>query len=806
MGFYLEENENLIYISDSYLRYAILNNDKVPSSIVNVPDPSSELILNKLGVEIPMIGMDEIIDCFIGMINKSNIDKLSIILEFNRSHILAIFYLLYSNRIGPDGLDLILSASSYQSRSELLISYLREQDDGTIDILMPMFELIRKLSGYKNKWELASTGESIASVTNKLNNWKLDSKYMLLNQGNIFYEYNERNQKTRKGANISLLKYCDKWKGINLDTYSGLSKTIKDNNMSFENAADNLWVAKDIHYYSYESDDIKKELFNSSKEKFREINRIATKFTNAWKRYRTANGKNYDHFGEAYCKKKLAVNRAAIEEDLIAELAGTAAINKFNNRTNPNCKKVKFSSDEIESSIMNAFRVHFNHALRSSVDDDDIYKNSYKKDVASKNVFSLYDNMINKNDIKYSVAKVEKLKVAGSNDKISQFTSCLPIMIGTPFSLYGYPVGKLVKDTNDVNLFGTTISFKYDTYTGYIDILPEKDTTDLEIKAEILNKLSNLTAVKYDGIENITEEDGTVRPSLIRKHTGVNLTNHYFAKSHVTHKPTEFDFSIVDTNIKTMAYALAMETDIESLALLSLESFLEATLTAIETAKSTPVSPYNKPDFYNLKTLLKYDYLITDLDSSNGTGKFSNFGTVDFFNTIKTFLEKNNILTVGTKTDIIADPRGNIRVILETLESTEFKPNTFEDCFILSYGINIVKQYLEYLLDDNNKDIESCLKVSEFYYNLYKLSYLYRHTLLSVLPVISEYISNPLYIRLDENPMHDNKQIDKAIKFFEKYSRSRAVSKSMKSDKLTINALENMKVGILSLSDILKYY
>lgn len=205
MGFYLETNEDTIYISDSYLQSKLIHNNKGGLTKASAVTSENEKLLKKIGYTLEIVKEDDLINSLIDRLTKNNMNDYSILTTFTKTHLLVIAYLLYEGRINDEGLQEILFSTNYSDRSEILVSYLTEIDTEEVDIFKTLKSKVRKMSNIKNKYEMASTGVTYDSVTTQLRNNRMLPDITKVSLGGYYYHI-----KTC-GAGNTIYKYCDYW-------------------------------------------------------------------------------------------------------------------------------------------------------------------------------------------------------------------------------------------------------------------------------------------------------------------------------------------------------------------------------------------------------------------------------------------------------------------------------------------------------------------------------------------------------------------------------------------------------------------
>ena len=94
MAFYLEGT----YIDDAYLRKKILDNDQVSIEKNNNSYKKNENIFKKIGVEIEDVKYEDLLSILERQFSDDELDEYSALLNLNKTHIIAILYLLHEGR------------------------------------------------------------------------------------------------------------------------------------------------------------------------------------------------------------------------------------------------------------------------------------------------------------------------------------------------------------------------------------------------------------------------------------------------------------------------------------------------------------------------------------------------------------------------------------------------------------------------------------------------------------------------------------------------------------------------------------
>lgn len=779
MSFYLEWGDDIVYISDSYLRREILNGTKSSIATSQLLDTRENLLLTKLGVKIPIVSIDELLDVFFKYINKDNIDELSVIMDFNRSHMLSILYLLYQSRISIDDVKDIISSSSYNTRSEMLLSHLSEQGGDSINVLMPLFELMRKLSNYSNRFELAETKGSMESIKNSLSTSKIDNLTYVINQGNYFYENLSRND------GKSLLKYCNKWNNIPLPN-DGKSTSMFPrsdsalSSYSFVNAATSLGNASttSLNFVYTENLISRSVLFDSNFDKFKRITSASLRFGKWW-HYWWESAFDFKledvTVGTKFTARSIKLEKGDVEADAISTLLAEHVKDKFNKRLNRNeLNNINKKADDI---IKHSMAVHFNHGLRLGIDDDDIGSigGVYSQNIY--NIYSMYDSLIN-NTSRYRYSRL--------NPSLGS-TTLLNSSINTPLCLNGDAVGA---DTEKVTIERKGRDLKYTMHTGYIDILGD-DTSPNNIL--IANTFSNITNVNYS-----LDEEGKV----IKNEKNIPLNNRYFIKNHLSYLPIDFEINIKDLALLPFVELISINGASSSI-MSSINNLKDYLTSIVENIKSSTSRSYTTPSFYGLSHLFKYDYLMAKDDDG---AYFANFGTTDFYTPLVELITRNNINTEFDLETIQNDPYGAIGVLKSNIDVLydSFTPETDKEKFVTIHSLNMLKKYIDnYLLNDETEDIEVVLRTDAFYYKVYVLLFLMRHSVISLKDVRNAIFKSNAYIRLNNDPFRDNTAIRRIESFYNTYIYSPTIIRHITKYNIYPSRISNMYVGKISNRDIL---
>lgn len=783
MAFYLEWGDDTVYISDSYLRREILNGSKTSIATSQLLDDRESVLLTKLGVEIPIVSVDELLSVFFKYINKDNIDELSVLMDFNRSHLLSVLYLLYLSRISIDDIKNLIASSSYQTRSELLLSYLSGQDSESVNILMPLFELIRKLSNYSNRFELAETKNNLDSIKNNLRVSKLNNVSYIVNQGNYFYENFHRAEQ------LSLLTYCNRWKDIYLPDDSK-SRNIfarsdsRVSSYSFINVANDLGNANErkTKYILHENPISRIYYYSSNIDNYLNVATASLRFGKWWHYWWES------HFdfkikdatvATRFTKRSIYVDAGATEVDAVATMLSRVVKEKFNKRLGR--ERLNEATDSAASEVIKqSFAVQFNHGLRLGIAENDIDVTGSEFSTVIHNIYSMYDSIINDD--------VDRYRYSRRNPGAFGITLTSDDAANSPLYLDGDSVGAV---RNEVNVESGRKSIKYKDHTGYIDLM----TNELDnVKINIANSLSNITNVEYStgpGKDNTT--------ILYKKSKDIVLNNRYFVKNHISYLPVNFDFKIEELTLRPFKHDVKIGNNE-----INIGSNISSWISSIKSAYNNVINNINKsftsPSFYNIDNLLKYDFLI-ELDGE--TPKFANFGTTDFYTPLANLLTSNNISPEFDLTSVQNDPYGVVNIFKTYVDSIVFEPQNDTDRFVTVHCYNMLKKYIDYLLDDDADDIEVVLKTDSFHYKVYKLLFLVRHSILSLHDVRTLIFNTGIYKRLSDDPFRDNKSIERMENFYKKYYLSPTIFNHIHKYNIFTTDISNMYVGKISNRDMI---
>lgn len=409
MGFYLVNSERRDYISDAYLRYMLLQNDKLPKNVSSELHATDVLILNKLRVNIESLSVNDLVDNFLNNASEDELNKLAVILNFSKPYILAILYLYKEKRITVDDIDNIINATSYEKRSEIILSRLLDpEEETTYDIMTPLYYKIASMSNIKNVGEVNSGDVKKVHKENLLTEFTRDiietsfghylfSRRMLTNEKDLFKtcnkfkEYNDINEK----ISSDYFHY----KPFKSFLISGNIQTSKPYRFYTTSAAslkltsDSLAKGK-LNNSEY-TDVIESDYWFSRFVKNSEFNKLKDPY---FKKRDKVTAKNIFNYKKSY------IDLNCIECDVISNILMETVVNKFNNRLKlPNqyvSDRNYIKDSNISRYVLNSFRTHYNYGIHSE---------GYEIEVTPPTIFGT--------DFKdlFYIDKIEPTKYEGAN-------------------------------------------------------------------------------------------------------------------------------------------------------------------------------------------------------------------------------------------------------------------------------------------------------------------------------------------------------------------------------------------------------
>lgn len=255
MAFYLNGN----YISDSYLRYNLLHNNKAPEITdeingnvidgeINILTDDVKKLAEKLGLDFTEITTDTLLNRLVDIINLKNINAYSTLTNITKTHLITILYLLYEGRITEKEIMQIFSSTNYKNRTELLLSLLYEDNSKNIDFFLPLKNYTSKMTNYSNPYEFESKnfGKILKkeNLINNLSTYKFNGITQYIKYGNYFY--------APKDEKNSILYHCSLIK----DKHSNIF--MPDEKYKF------LLSGNKFDNRIFESDDLSTKTFNNS--------------------------------------------------------------------------------------------------------------------------------------------------------------------------------------------------------------------------------------------------------------------------------------------------------------------------------------------------------------------------------------------------------------------------------------------------------------------------------------------------------------------------------------------------------------
>jgi len=178
MAFYLIKNDGQrTYISNNYLRQKLITMSNSKATEITNNDISlggdDYLFFARIGYKIPEITMNDAVETLMKMITKNSIDDVSVILTLEKTHILAIVYLLREGIMSEVDFMRFIKMKSTSSRSQMLLEFIAREDE-EIDIFAPLLSALQKKSNFTNFGELSSENE-IEAAKNKIKRMAIPS-------------------------------------------------------------------------------------------------------------------------------------------------------------------------------------------------------------------------------------------------------------------------------------------------------------------------------------------------------------------------------------------------------------------------------------------------------------------------------------------------------------------------------------------------------------------------------------------------------------------------------------------------------
>lgn len=345
MAFYLEGT----YIDDAYLRKKILDNDQVSIEKNNSSYKKNEKIFKKIGIEIEDVKYEDLLSILERQFSDDELDEYSALLNLNKTHIIAILYLLHEGRIGIKEVKEILHSTSYRTRGEALVEYLVENEDSDIDIFKALKVECGKMSNYTNPSEISN--EKLSSLKDDLEKIKLNDNEVRLPYGAIYYMKKNNDTIGEK---------------VNIQQPGSLSNVIGELKLD---AAKNLFGADSFNatYISkFGSLDWKQSFFLNFFKKFIDALNIAHLFYLLSDDYKTFGG-----YFSIYTKEIYKFNSRNAFDSIAAKMIVNQALEKFKDEYRLKfTERPKISTELLESTIKEEYNRNFSQMTDESTSND----------------------------------------------------------------------------------------------------------------------------------------------------------------------------------------------------------------------------------------------------------------------------------------------------------------------------------------------------------------------------------------------------------------------------------------------------
>ena len=756
MGFYLDNR----YISDSYMKYILINNNKTPlegGAIGIDADPS--ILLNKLGIEEDHFSINDIIKAFTDIMDADSIDKYSSILTFDKSHILAIFYLIKSKKITLSDLDDIIHSTVYKNRTDLLLSFLeRESPDANkaIDIFAPLKKMASSMSMYKNNGESVFTDSDIDNIRNSIDSIQGVSGCRKLNYGS--YRYNSYSNSN------NLYRSCDNW-------FKKISNILPDDDFSKKLFCNNIGSIEELEKILEEKASnplanilsgfgILKDLI----EHFFEITILKNPYSRkAVDDYNSFYGFNLWWFNNSiysnWMKSSIIIPIDPIINDTYANAAAKYAKIDFKNRL----KLKNYTYDGFSQNI-----------------DADISKYILESHTNTFNTYAWLSDIINGSNL--------------NEENTSNYR------IGDTTIHNYYSELKHFIDSSSQNP-GLSIPHSQNDAIASITSFRGLGNSDCPLQ---------VTENQYfQGLNDIKKSLFGVIENAIKPKEGIILDNNFFSNLFIRHTNLN-DMFIYNKRILNKTTDELKDT-IEEIPVIFNDNFIRLSYSYLYTGKSWQSPLIDKKTF---RAILLMNMLIDDPKEDNGRiyADIINFGTMPIYKMINKI--SNGIISIiqkeiGENRIINSDYiKGYGTILIDRaiaiLENEELKNTETEPIDMISYHYAsiIVGKYLKYLKDDSNtmelydsfrlilsngvlgkdptdEDLMAAEKAEfeKWMYDYYKTIYFLRHSILRLKEISMALVENTEYsLLIDANSSGINTQLDKIIEYLniiaEKYCDS----------------------------------
>ena len=715
---------NGVYMSDSLLRSYLLGRAN-PSEVIKYTqgngDGASSPLIRKLNVVIPEVYPDTFVKKFMDRVNENNIDQLSSVLLLNKSHLLALMYLSYDNRLSNDTLSQVLNSNNDRNRTEILLSLLDEKETERIDIFGPLITLLNSLPRVNNYGEPSTLGKKpndiIQELTNSRKEIELKPGLSTINFGNYFYKLD---------SNIPF-KYCGKW-GINKYAYNTSDSTltftpIDSMNLSrsspgslavFQQTGslasrvprisgwDSFWESwgKALLFgggYAtvvamWRADLLANIVFNVPIDKYFEEYKLGVSIGEWW--YDEKIQSKFDKY-----KFELRYDR------IIADAFSISLIDYVSDRYKKRSEFVDVTKPNYEEIVMRSAVPHVRAAIGNvaksfEYGDNNIWTgHEYSENESEKGTYNVYTKILN--EVNSDNTVVNRSTYTAYNDLIENDSS-------------GYKYGDLISNSNSKN-----VEFGYKGDTTPELKLTQSSLNNVEAKnlATVLNIFSSVT----NRVFSTTNDSGNKLKQEIFFDSDIFLDNYNFMTRLIgSHRSSGKSDIIKD-------YGDLIDFDI-----LLISSFIEN---------------FGTVDFGNtiLKIIKKFSSNINITDDA--TSRFINLADLDNNNAktmIQNYLKIFSGVTKENKSYIIDTNSSNIDIIKEY------------------FAIRVITNYLSYLADDE-KDVdalkESVMSITALDEEIYHLLYIIRHCIIDAKTIRNELLSNSIVTSLKEDPTGTNASI-----------------------------------------------
>jgi len=781
------------------------NTDDITEQYLSIAGDSA--VRSKLNLSIRTESEEELVNSFLDLLTRYNINDYSAVLSFSRSHILAILYLVKEGFITENELRTVIFSTSYETRTDLLLSKLtRIETEGDIDIFSPLIGAVSRISGAKNKNEFA-TDYPLVSTASLLNSSFLENTFfygkevynhLKLTEGAVNLVQNDNSY------NNVLFNYCYNWgstssevlKAISANGYSTTGRifgTLKENANNYsivtlKTPTDEIASGSGYYYGS-----------KGKYEKLYKPHRLSVS------RYRIDNGfsiklnSRYNSFKTFFSDYNVLLASESINDDILSNVLYKIADEDFNNR------ETKLSSvyNGVTDEAAGAFATYLNYMLASDYQLNKRINYSIRQQDDSKKIFNIYSKLGKLASVSYnSVYTSRPTETTIFNDhtygKVTFTEEVISSAENYTKSTY-YSISKI--ENNSVNIdyilanfynglimldsTGTLPSIvnknQYDSSIEYYTYKLDADDYSSEKKyftktitpnsnAQVFATIPNHTTIENDifGSSLSTDEEnlvGIIKPYINSLDSNVLLDNRYFMRNILKEISPYHSMAIASYISQYMMIPAIMPADIAAKS-----KHIEYIMSILSTSY---LEQENKA---LTKELLNFDILI------DSTGTVTNFGTCNFLDMLNDIIDylKSAVIIPTSATEIIADfsrdTNGNLSVFVTNLNSIisdmsylnvrKAVNDTALDRLIFYYSKEIMKKYISYLSDgENTTTISSAFTLSNFYLEYYRLLFYIRHMVLAFAKYGKEISANLIYKGAigEVDPTNENVDIDAVI-------------------------------------------